>query len=263
MPPTSPEVHEPAPATRLLRGRIRPPLAKQPRDHLSGPSPSGAAAGRRGLMAIPASRGSPLWDAMIPFRFPVPVTLACLLPTALAVAAPTRVAAQSFTDPQFGTDVIASLPQFTPVGIDWSPDGRLFILQKHGVVRVVRDGALLPTPFLDISHKVNGTHDSGPARDRLSPRFRQQRLRLSRLRVRAGRQRNDAGRRTPVWCASAPIRPTGCRAARQRDSDSRHVCQGSGPGRGLPVRRTWAFIRVGTLRFAADGKLMVGNGDGG
>ena len=111
-------------------------------------------------MVIPARGGAArISDAMMSSGYTVPVTLAVVL--AAALAAPTRLAAQVFADPQFGTDVVASLPQFTPTGIDWSPDGRMFILQKHGVIRVVRDGVLLPTPFLDISHKVNVTTDSG------------------------------------------------------------------------------------------------------
>ena len=38
-----------------------------------------------------------------------------------------------------------------PVG-----DPRLFILEKSGAIRVVKDGALLPTPFLDLSARVSG-----------------------------------------------------------------------------------------------------------
>jgi glucose/arabinose dehydrogenase len=40
-------------------------------------------------------------------------------------------------------------------------DPRLFILEKTGAVRVVKDGALLPTPFLDLSTRVSGGSEQG------------------------------------------------------------------------------------------------------
>ncbi len=47
-----------------------------------------------------------------------------------------------------------------PVGLAApSGDGRLFILEQEGRVRVVRDGSLVATPYLDISSKVNSTGD--------------------------------------------------------------------------------------------------------
>jgi glucose/arabinose dehydrogenase len=36
-------------------------------------------------------------------------------------------------------------------------DGRLFVLEKAGAVRIIKDGALLPTPFLDITAKVSSS----------------------------------------------------------------------------------------------------------
>lgn len=40
-------------------------------------------------------------------------------------------------------------------------DARLFILEKTGAIRVVKDGALLPTPFLDLSARVSGGPEQG------------------------------------------------------------------------------------------------------
>ena len=45
---------------------------------------------------------------------------------------------------------------FSLVGMSWAPDGRLFVWQKNGVVRIIKNGALLPTPFIDLSGQVNG-----------------------------------------------------------------------------------------------------------
>jgi glucose/arabinose dehydrogenase len=49
----------------------------------------------------------------------------------------------------------------TPVGIANAGDGsgRLFILEKVGRIRILRDGTLVATPFLDITDRV-GSRDS-------------------------------------------------------------------------------------------------------
>ena len=44
-----------------------------------------------------------------------------------------------------------------PEGLDNAGDGsgRLFIIEQGGLVRILMDGALLPTPFLDLTQKVD------------------------------------------------------------------------------------------------------------
>src|SRR5262245_46995573 len=69
--------------------------------------------------------------------------------------------AQTFVDPNFTTEVVATVAPFTLVGMAWAPDGRLFVWQKNGVVRVIKNGVLLPTPFIDLSAKVNVQDDRG------------------------------------------------------------------------------------------------------
>src|SRR5262245_16509681 len=71
------------------------------------------------------------------------------------------VRAQTFSDPSFSSEVIASVDPFTLVGMAWAPDGHLFVWQKNGVVRVIDNGVLLPEPFLDFSSKVNTFDDRG------------------------------------------------------------------------------------------------------
>jgi glucose/arabinose dehydrogenase/PKD repeat protein len=87
--------------------------------------------------------------------------------TLSALAAP----AQTLTDGRFAVDTVASLPPYTPVGIAFAPDGRIFFWQKSGVVRIVKNGALLATPFADISDHVNNFHDRGLLGLALDPAF--------------------------------------------------------------------------------------------
>src|SRR5258706_12141332 len=51
---------------------------------------------------------------------------------------------QTFSDSGFVSELVTTLPAFTPVGAAWAPDGRMFIWQKNGTIRILRDGALLP-----------------------------------------------------------------------------------------------------------------------
>ncbi len=61
----------------------------------------------------------------------------------------------------FALDTVASgLTQ--PTAFEWTPDGNsMFIAQKNGVVRVMKNGSLLSTPFTDIRTQVNDTRDRG------------------------------------------------------------------------------------------------------
>ena len=59
----------------------------------------------------------------------------------------------------------------TPTGISFADDGRMFIAEKRGVIRVVKNGALLPTPFIDISADVNNFFEHGLVGIALHPDF--------------------------------------------------------------------------------------------
>lgn len=48
-----------------------------------------------------------------------------------------------------------------PVAIAHAHDARLFVVEQGGVIHVVKDGALLPTPFLDITARVSSNGERG------------------------------------------------------------------------------------------------------
>lgn len=43
-----------------------------------------------------------------------------------------------------------------PVSLEPAPDGRIFVTEQRGRVRVVKDGALLPTPFIELNVSSGG-----------------------------------------------------------------------------------------------------------
>ena len=87
------------------------------------------------------------------------------------VVAPPPVEAITFNDAGFFSEPVATLAPFKPVGVTFAPDGRIFIWQRDGVIRIVKNGVLLPTPFLDISSKVNTYTDHGFLGVALDPNF--------------------------------------------------------------------------------------------
>ncbi|MES2659560.1 MAG: PQQ-dependent sugar dehydrogenase [Verrucomicrobiota bacterium] len=48
-----------------------------------------------------------------------------------------------------------------PTTMSFAPDGRLFLCEKHGLLRVISGNELLPKPILDISSKVDAWNERG------------------------------------------------------------------------------------------------------
>ncbi len=88
--------------------------------------------------------------------------------TALIV---TPLSAQiTFTDSGFASEKVASGFN-APIGFVFAPDGRIFVWEKGGRVRIFKNGALLSTPFVDISGHVNTSGDRGLLGLALDPNF--------------------------------------------------------------------------------------------
>jgi glucose/arabinose dehydrogenase len=95
-------------------------------------------------------------------RRPHVSTLAGILSILCLIAAPTAAsAAPTFTNPSFESVPLASGLDL-PTDVTWAPDGRMFIAEKEGYVRVVEpDGTLLPKPIVDIHDHVLPYGDRG------------------------------------------------------------------------------------------------------
>lgn len=78
---------------------------------------------------------------------------------ALAALAPTPAGAAL---PAGFEEVLLASHLDTPTAIDWAPDGRMFVAEKAGLLKVVTPGAApQATTVLDISDRVNGYGDRG------------------------------------------------------------------------------------------------------
>ena len=56
-----------------------------------------------------------------------------------------------FTEAQFGSNLNG-----TPTAMAFAPDGRLFVCLQNGQLRVIKNGALLATPFVSLSVDPSG-----------------------------------------------------------------------------------------------------------
>jgi glucose/arabinose dehydrogenase len=191
--------------------------------------------------------------------------IALLLPLLiLALHVPGQ--AQTISDPGFQTEVIATLPQYVAVGLAFAPDGRIFIWEKDGIVWVYKNGALLPTPFLDIHTKVNQVQDRGLLGLAFDPNFASNGyVYLAYTYENAGNP-NDTNPKTAriTRVQADPGNPDIMLAGSEK------ILLGS---IGTPPCDNYAFgsdcipsdsitHTIGTLRFGADGKLMISIGDG-
>lgn len=77
------------------------------------------------------------------------------------------VLAQSFPPNFAGVQVATGLD---PVGMDVAPDGRVFLAEKSGKVRIVKNGALLTTPFVVIPN-VDNFNERGLLKVVVDPNF--------------------------------------------------------------------------------------------
>ncbi len=77
------------------------------------------------------------------------------------------------TQPPVGVDVVAP-GLVVPWAMDFAPDGRIFLTERPGRIRVIRDGQLLPEPWLTLD--VAAVGEGGLLGLALDPQFAQNRF---------------------------------------------------------------------------------------
>ena len=91
--------------------------------------------------------------------------------------------------PRASAETLVASGLSSPTAMQFAPDGRLFVAEQGGRLRVIKNGALLPTPFLTRHRQLR--RRARPARRRLRSRFATNSVRLRLL------HRDDAGHSQP------------------------------------------------------------------
>lgn len=179
---------------------------------------------------------------------PSATELPTLVPTDLASPVPADTSppgtAASLPDPANYTWDLVAGGLNSPVGMAVARDssGRLFVLEQAGVIRIVQDGQVLATPFLDIVDQVgSGANEQGLLGLAFHPAYSQN----GYLYV------NYTDRNGDTVIARFTISDDPNRA--DRDSQVRL----------LGVDQPFANHNGGVVAFGPDGYLYLGLGDGG
>jgi glucose/arabinose dehydrogenase len=149
-----------------------------------------------------------------------------------------------------------------PTAVAFAPDGRMFVAEKEGRVRVVSaDGVLRTQPLIDISDRVSSFGDRGLlglAVDAEYPAHPY--LYLLYTREHDGGQEDPEGVKSSVL-TRVPVEPGNV------VGDETVIVGGEGP---VPcvagndcIPSTLPMHAIGTVRSAPDGTLWAGTGDGG
>lgn len=147
-----------------------------------------------------------------------------------------------------------------PVDIVFAPDDRIFLAEKRGTVRIIENGVVLETPFIDLSDEVNNANDRGLLGIALDPDFESAPWVYLLYVVDPIPGPPEESGLTPTFGRLVRYLADPATNGNTAIPNSRQVLLGVKPEDGfIHCYRSHA---IGTLRFANDGSLFVGAGDG-
>jgi len=201
--------------------------------------------------------------AHLPFRLLVRIAGLSIFATTLFLASlPARPASTATTPTGFVSEIAyAGLPQATDFA--FAPDGRTFVATKAGAVRIIKDGALLPTPFTTLP--VNDIWDRGLIGLALDPDFATNGYVYlyftyeNNASAPWGPKTGRLVRVTASGDVAAPGSETVLLGSVAGDA-TRPSCQDFAPGADC-IPADGLSHNGGGLRFASDGTLFMATGD--
>ena len=189
----------------------------------------------------------------------------CTIPALmlLAVFSATTLQAQiTLTDPGFVNEKV--IGGFTaPMGFAFAPDGRIFVWEKDGKIKIVKNGQILATPFLDISSKVNHAVDRGLVGLALDPDFSSNGyVYLGYVYENGGDPNSSSPRTERVTRVQAdPANPDRALAGSEIVLLGTKATTPCNPGEDCMINEVGPHT-IDNLAFGSDGKLWISNGEG-
>ncbi|HEX4948297.1 MAG TPA: PQQ-dependent sugar dehydrogenase, partial [Blastocatellia bacterium] len=198
-----------------------------------------------------------------------PVNLAVLRPLAVLLSlimTCMATLAQTFTESGFASETVVQVTRFNTVGFAFAPDGRIFTWEKPGVIRIVKNGVLLPTPFLNLQPRVNANADSGLLGFAFDPNFATNGFIYVVYVFEEGGNPSSTGPKTARLSRfkADPANPDVAQAGSELiilGKVSTPPCSAQPAGADC-IATDFGVHTIGTVRFGADGKLYMGIGDG-
>lgn len=140
---------------------------------------------------------------------------------------------------------------FKPVYVAHAKDGsdRLFVVEKSGVIRIVKDGVLIPEPFLDIRARViseESTPPGGVEQGLLSVAFHPEYVANGRF-----------------FINYTVLKDQSTIVAEYHVTANSNLADGNGERVILQITQPHHRHNGGQLQFGPDGLLYIGTGDGG
>jgi glucose/arabinose dehydrogenase len=168
-------------------------------------------------------------------------------------------AAAQALPPDFRADVIAE-GFSNPVQVVFLPGGEMLVVEQGGVVWVMQDGARLPTPFADLSDEALATGDRGLLGVAVSPDFAATGEVVFLLTVQDPPGPGDNDYESAAWSRLVRYDADLAAGGLTIDPSTRAVLLGTDATDGIPSCSP--SHSIGTVRYALDGTLFVGAGDG-
>lgn len=173
---------------------------------------------------------------------PAPTPTATLPSPTEVPTPPPAIFTDALPDPSSASWTLVASPFVRPLGVEAPGDGRLYVLEQAGRIKVVVDGQIQDRVFLDILPAVD---DSASERGLLGLAFDPQYPQVDEFYI------NYTGAGGTTIISRISLSGDGQRA----DPDSEQVI--------LTIDQPYSNHNGGSLEFGPDGMLYIGVGDGG
>ena len=175
-----------------------------------------------------------------------------------AMLAP-QAAAQPTVPPEFQAMPMAAPGALNePVAMAFAPDGRMFVAERAGVVKVLQGGVVVST-FIDLVQEVNSAFERGLLGIALDPDFLNNRRVYLLYVVDPVPGEPDESADLATFARLTRYEGTLASGGNVANPASRSVLIGAAPDQGFP--QCWRTHGACALRFAPDGSLLAGYGD--